>query len=78
MFPLQEIYKIQIFCIIKSGFWEIASSEMYTIPLLSLAANSSETGGEEQSIVLMEDEREFRWHLEECYLMLMLIFSLAS
>lgn len=32
---------------------------MYTIPLLSLAANSNETGGEEQSIVLGEDEREF-------------------
>lgn len=48
---------------------------MYTIPLLFPAANSNETGGGEQSIVLVEDEREFRWHLEECYLMLMLIFS---
>lgn len=59
MFPFQEIYKTQIFYIIKSGFWEIENSEMYTIPLLSLAANSNETGGEEQSIVLVEDERNF-------------------
>lgn len=32
---------------------------MHTILLLFLAANSNETGGGEQSIVLAEDEREF-------------------
>lgn len=32
---------------------------MYTIPFLCLATNSNETGGEEQSIVLVEDERNF-------------------
>lgn len=30
---------------------------MNAVPFLSLAANSNETGGEDQSTVLVEDER---------------------